>query len=105
MIVLYHIITLDVTSDVSKLAGIAVDEEGYSFVAENHYYSGSYTTTYGGLYIFNPYQRCIIYLNKFEYAKGVTIDREGYFYVTSARDIKKTAYKYWKLLLFKDNDN
>lgn len=34
---------------VSKLAGIALDEEGHSFVAENYYYSGSYTTTYGSL--------------------------------------------------------
>jgi tripartite motif-containing protein 2/3/tripartite motif-containing protein 71 len=72
---------------VSKLAGIALDEEGHSFVAEN-YYSGSY----GSLFIFNPYQQCIQTLKKFEYAKGVTIDKEGYFYVTSARN--KTVYKY-----------
>lgn len=80
---------LDMISHVLKLAGIAVNEEGYSIVAENHYYSGSYTTTYGGLYIFNPYnyQRCIHNLKMFEYAKGVTIDREGYFYVISARDV------------------
>ena len=77
---------------VSKLAGIALDEEGHSFVAENYYYSGSYTTTYGSLSIFNPYQQCIQTLKKFEYAKGVAIDKEGYFYVTSAGD--KTVYKY-----------
>ena len=75
---------------VSRLAGIAFDEEGYSFVAENHY--DDLFTTYGSLFIFNPNQQCVQTLVNFEYAKGVTLDKEGYFYVTSARN--KTVYKY-----------
>ena len=76
---------------VSKLAGIAIDEEGYSFVAEDHYKSYPYTA-YGQLFIFNSYHRRLQTLEQFKYAKGVATDKEGYFYVTSASE--ETVYKY-----------
>lgn len=79
---------------VSRLAGIAIDEEGHSFIAENHYKYDNYygTTTYGSLFIFDSDHQRIHTLKKFRYAKGVTIDQEGYYYVTSAKD--KMVYKY-----------
>ena len=76
----------------SRLAGIALDEDGYSFVAENHYEYDDWFTTYGSLFIFDSDHHCIKTLKEFQYARGVTIDQEGYFYVTSAND--KMVYKY-----------
>ena len=79
---------------VSRLAGIAIDEEGHSFVAENHYDYDDFfgTTTYCSPFIFDSDHQRIHTLKKFQYAKRVAIDQEGYFYVTSAKD--KLVYKY-----------
>ena len=76
---------------VSQLTGIAIDEEGYSFVAEYRY--NSYRSiTYGRLFTFNPNHIHIYTLRRFKYARGVAVDRDGYMYVTSCSD--KQIYKY-----------
>ena len=72
---------------VSKLGGIAIDEEGYSFVAENYYYSSS-----SRLLIFNHLHEHVHSIQAFRYAKGVAVDKDGFIYVASY--IHNTVYKY-----------
>ena len=69
------------SSGASQLTGIAIDEEGYSFVADDKYSN-----------IFDPLHKHIHTLQSFKNARGVAIDRDGYMYVASCSD--KRIYKY-----------
>ena len=73
---------------VSRLGGIVIDEEGFSFVTED-YYSGS---SLSRLFVFNPLHQHIHTIQAFYYAIGVTIDKEGFIYVTSYDE--RLVYKY-----------
>ncbi len=65
-------------------AGIAIDEEGYSFVTER--YSGGN----GRLHVFNPQHQRIHSTNctnsYFNYPTGVAIDKEGFVWVTDSNN-------------------
>ena len=64
---------------VSRLAGIVIDEEGFSFVTEN--YCDIFSDS--RVFIFDPLHRHINTIDSFQYAKGVTVDKEGFIYITS----------------------
>ena len=74
----------------SKLTGIAIDEEGYSFVADDKY--NTYNGIYSKIYIFDPLHKRIHTLQSFKNARGVAVDRDGYIYVASCSD--KRIYRY-----------
>ena len=70
---------------VSNLAGIAIDEEGYSFVTEN-------SSSKSRLFIFNYLHEQVHSIQAFQQAKGVAIDKDGFIYVASYDH--KAVYKY-----------
>ena len=74
---------------VSQLTGIALDEEGYSFIAEHKY--DSRRGYYGKLHVFGPLHQYLHTLSNLKYARGVAIDRDGYLYVATAEN---RIYKY-----------
>lgn len=71
---------------VSKLAGIAISEDGYSFVTRN-------SSSDSKLHIFNHLrQEYVGSIQGFIYARGVAIDNEGFVYVASHE--QNAVYKY-----------
>ena len=75
---------------VSRLAGIVIDEEGFSFVTDNYYYNSG--SSLSRLVVFNPLHQHIHTIQAFHCAKGVTIDKEGFIYVASYN--KRLVYRY-----------
>ena len=88
-------------SQVSNPAGITIDEEGNSFIAEHYNHPSSYNRynrnssyNYSRFSVLNPNHQLIRHnvLQNFPYASGITIDKEGFIYVCSANT--NQVYKY-----------
>ena len=66
-------------SQVSHPAGIAIDDEGNTFIAENYYDSYSYSPSC--LCVLNSQHQMVNSLRFVQRATGVTVDREGSVYL------------------------
>ena len=77
-------------SQVTNPAGIAIDEEGYTFIAE--YCNSNSSYNYSRFSILNSSHRLIKHIQNFNYASGITVDKEGYVYVCSHN--QNCVYKY-----------
>ena len=78
-------------SQVTHPAGIAIDEEGNSFIAEHYSTNASYNN-YSRFSVLNPDHQLIRHIQNFQYASGITFDKEGFIYVCSAST--NQVYKY-----------
>ena len=78
------------SSQVTNPAGIAIDEEGYTFIAE--YYNSNTSYHYSRFSVLGPDHQLIRHVQNFNYATGITIDKEGFIYVCSGSSNQE--YKY-----------
>ena len=60
-------------------AGIAVDEEGCTFIAE--YYSSNSSYNYSRFAILDSNHTLVRHIQNFQRASDITIDKEGFIYV------------------------
>ena len=77
-------------SQVTYPAGITIDEEGNSFIAEHHSTNASYN--WSRFSVLDPNHQLIRHIQGFRYASGITFDKEGFIYVCSANT--NQVYKY-----------
>ena len=66
-------------SQVSGPAGIQIDEEGYTFIAEHHNGNGSYNNS--RFSVLTTDHQLIRHVKNFNYAGGIATDKEGFIYV------------------------
>ena len=63
-------------SQVTRPAGVVIDEEGYTFIAENNGTNSRFS-------VLSPNHQLIRYVQNFNSATGITMDKEGFVYVCS----------------------
>ena len=68
-------------SPVNSPAGIAIGVEGHIFLGE--YYTSDALHNYSRLAILDPKYQTIGYVQNFEHAAGICLDKEGYVYICS----------------------
>ena len=69
----------------TRPAGVAVDEEGYSFVVE-------YNSTNSRLQIFDPSHKLVKSLSGFNYAQDVNLSKEGFIFVCDYNNCRILKY-------------
>ena len=78
------------SGQVAYAAGIAIDEEGYSFVTE--YYTSNPSYNYSRVFVFDPQHKFLTSYQGFRYAVGITVDKEGFIYIADANNNQVKKY-------------
>ena len=78
------------SGQVSYAAGIAIDEEGYSFVTE--YYTSHSSYNYSRVFVFDPKHTFLTPYQGFRYPVGITFDKEGFLYVADSYNYQVKKY-------------
>ena len=71
-------------------AGIAIDDEGVTFIGEYHNTNSSYN--YGCLFILNAQHQLISTVQNHKYAVGVCLDNDGFVYVCDRNNCRVMKY-------------
>jgi len=74
----------------SSPAGIAIDEEGYSFVAD--YYNSNSSYNYSYVFVFSPQHQLLTSYQGFRHPAGICFDKEGFLYL--ADSVNNQVLKY-----------
>ena len=76
---------------ISVPAGIAINEQGYSFITEYQQYNPR-SGYLGKLHIFDPTHQLIESISAFNYPAGVAIDKNGYIFVADSTNNQVQKY-------------
>ena len=71
------------SGQVSYAAGIAIDEEGYSFVT---------TYDYNSIFVYDPKHKLLTSYQGFYYPVGITFDKEGFIYIADSENYRVMKY-------------
>ena len=78
----YRYITQYGSGQVAYAAGIAIDEEGYSFVTE--YYTSNSSYNNSRVFVFDPQHKLLTSYQGFQYPAGICFNKEGFLYVADS---------------------
>ena len=78
-------------SNVCQPAGIAIDDEGITFIAEYYFYNSNYIA-YSQFCVLNSQHDVVTSTRNFQHLTGITVDKEGAIYVCDYNCC--TVYKY-----------
>ena len=78
------------SGQVAYAAGIAIDEEGYSFVTE--YYTSNSGHNYSRVFVFDPQHKLLTSYQGFRYPVGICFDKEGFLYLADSYNNQVKKY-------------
>ena len=78
------------SGQVAYAAGIAIDEEGYSFVTE--YYTSNSGYNYSRVFVFDPQHKLLTSYQGFRYPVGICFDKEGFLYLADSYNNQVKKY-------------
>ena len=74
----------------SGAAGIAIDEEGYSFVTD--YYNSNPSYNYSQVFVFDPQHQLLTSYQNFRNPVGICFDKEGFLYLADSTNCRMLKY-------------
>ena len=78
------------SGQVAYAAGIAINEEGYSFVTE--YYTSNSSYNHSRVFVFDPQHKLLTSYQGFRYPVGICFDKEGFLYLADSYNNQVKKY-------------
>ena len=78
------------SGQMTRATGIAIDEEGYSFVSD--YYNSNSSYNYSSMFVFDPQHQLLTSYQGFRHPFGICFDKEGFLYLADSGNCRVLKY-------------